>query len=226
MPLDEEEKNQSKSPGRNDKDKDEPKKNIPYKGFRKDERGRVKAGQEFNDKELIGEERARIVGLKVWKGNGKITGVKAFYKIGKGLLEGDTHLIDNSSFTFEEYNFEEQGDYVKEISGFIDRSGGAIECLIVTSFKGDTKKVGEPTKNSKLFKFDINEMEYPACLYGTLKETENGSVLSRLGVLIAVDEPVEEQIDALVGDNTKDDDDTLERADSDGEIEPKKEGSR
>ena len=46
--------------------------------------------------------------------------------------------------------------------------------------------------------------------------------MSRLGVLIAVDEPVEEQIDALVGDNTKDDDDTLERADSDGEIEPKK----
>lgn len=168
MPLEEEDKNdKSNSPKRGEKDSSQPK--LPYKGFRKDERGRVKAGKEFNDKELIGEERARIAGLKIWKGNGKITGIKAFYRISKGAkLEGGSHLIDHSSFTFDAIDLDDD-DYVKEINGFIDRTGGAIECLIITSFKGDTRKVGEPSKTSKLFKFDINEMEYPACLYGTLK---------------------------------------------------------
>lgn len=170
LPIDEEEKNQDKSPNKKDAKEETQKPKLPYKGFRKDERGRVKAGTEFNDKDLIGEERAKIVGLKIWKADGKIRGIKAFYKLGNNnALEGNTHLKEGPDFGMEFVNLGDTNDYVKEISGFIDRAGGAIECLIITSFKGETRKVGEPSKTSKLFKFDINEMEYPACIYGTLK---------------------------------------------------------
>lgn len=179
---------------------------INNKGFRRDERGRAKKGREFSDQPILGEQKAKIVSLRIWTLDNKMGGIQAIYQLGDGsTLEGGQHVANNPGqpLVFET----EKGDFIKEISGFIDRTEGAIECLIITSFSGESKRIGEPKKTSKLFKFDINELEYPACIYGTLKgkliennylifldEQGQPSVLSKLGVLIAVDEPVEEKI--------------------------------
>jgi hypothetical protein len=164
-------------------------------GFRRDERGTraSKKGGDFSDQDALQEEKAKILSLIVWTNEKSIAGVRAAYKTEDGqVIKGGAHVKNQSgkNIVFETA----EGDYVKEISGFIDRAGGIIECLIITSFRGESLRVGQPQKGSKLFKFDINEMEYPACLYGTLKEEGNESVLAKLGVLIAVDEPIEENI--------------------------------
>jgi hypothetical protein len=139
------------------------------KGFRRDERGKEKKGNDFTDQPLLGDEKAKIYGLKIWTNSDKISGIQAFYlsKSGK-KIEGTAHVKDqNAKAVLFEVNPAE--DYIKEISGFIDRAGGVLECLILTSFKGESQKVGVSQKSSKLFKFDINEMEYPACIYGSMK---------------------------------------------------------
>ncbi len=141
---------------------------LNNKGFRKDERGRPKKGREFSDQKILGDQKAKITSLKVWKLDGRIGGIQATYATKDGkIIEGGKHLNNNNGNpeAFET----ESGDHIKEISGFIDRTEGVIECLIITSFKGESKRIGEPKKTSKLFKFDINELEYPACIYGTLK---------------------------------------------------------
>lgn len=139
------------------------------KGYRRDERGREKKGEEFTDQPKVGEDKTKIYSIKAWYEGDKLLGIQASYVKKDGTtIEGEAHVKDpNAKNTVFKVNPKE--DYIKEISGFMDRSGGNIECLIMTSFKGESQKVGQPQKSSKLFKFDINELEYPACIYGTMR---------------------------------------------------------
>jgi len=169
-PADEDQKRSgSKSPEPKRENQDETEREtMNSKGFRKDERGKAKKGREFSDQPLLGDLKAKIVSLKVWKLDNKLSGIQATYYTRDGrTIQGGQHC-SNSNGNVEVFA-PEKGDYIKEISGFIDRTEGAIECLIITSFKGESKRIGEPKKTSKLFKFDINELEFPACIYGTLK---------------------------------------------------------
>jgi len=61
------------------------------------------------------------------------------------------------------------------------------------SVKGETKKILEPTRESKLFKFDINELEFPSIIYGYLKEDTPRHFITKFGVMIASDD-IEENL--------------------------------
>jgi len=145
---------------------------FQMKGFRKDERGKAvndDEGVNFNDKDIIGKQKVKIIAVDVWYDDQKITGIQAVYENNKGeVIEGGPHVVNaekSKMITFE--TLEE--DYVKEFSGFMNKNETMIECLIMRTFRGETMKVGQPSKDSKLFKFDINELEYPAILYGSVK---------------------------------------------------------
>jgi hypothetical protein len=155
-----------KSPEASD---EKPSQSQYVKGYRRDERGREKKGEEFTDQTTIGEEKTKIYSIKAWYEGDKLLGIQASYVKKDGdTLEGTAHVKDPNAKSVV-FKVDPKQDYIKEISGFMDRSGGNIECLIMTSFKGESQKVGQPQKSSKLFKFDINEMEYPACIYGTMR---------------------------------------------------------
>ncbi len=148
------------------------KNNFQGKGYRKDERGKPvheDEGINFNDKDVVGKQRVKMIALDIWHDDHKITGIQAVYENDKGdVIEGGPHVVNpdqSKMVTFE--TLEE--DHVKEISGFTDKNETSIQCLILRTFRGETMKVGQPTKDSKLFKFDINELEYPAVLYGSIK---------------------------------------------------------
>jgi len=146
--------------------------NFQSKGFRKDERGKIvneDEGVNFNDKDIVGKQKVKIIAVDVWYDDQKITGIQAVYENNKGeVIEGGPHVVNpdkSKMVTFE--TLEE--DYIKEFSGFMNKNETMIECLIMRTFRGETMKVGQPKKDSKLFKFDINELEYPAILYGSVK---------------------------------------------------------
>jgi hypothetical protein len=164
---------------------------LLYKGYRKDERGSSKYGVDFNDREAIQDRKVRISQFNAWHDGTKVVGIQAQYRTPENdIIKGEAHVKDSK---VQAYEFKvEQDDYLKEISGFLDKKEEVIECLILTSFKGQSQKMGESGKDSKLFKLDINELEFPAILFGTLREGEK-SWLSRIGVFISSEE-IEERM--------------------------------
>jgi len=166
-----------------------------YSGYRKDERGKVSQegpGEQFSDKDLMGLTKPKIVGLKVWHDNRRITGFQAVYKTTTGLKEGAAHVKNPQAYKLE--SFEMGGDdYLKEISGFTNKADNNFECLMLMSAKGETKKILEPNRESKLFKFDINELEFPSIIYGYIKEETPRNFVAKFGILIASDN-IEEKI--------------------------------
>ena len=146
--------------------------NFQSKGFRKDERGKVlreDEGINFNDKDIVGKQKVKMIALDVWHDDYCINGLQGVYENEAGeIIEGGAQVknADKSKMvTFE--TLEE--DFVKEITGFINKAETVIECLILRTFRGETMRVGTASKDSKLFKFDINELEYPAMFYGSIR---------------------------------------------------------
>ena len=148
------------------------KQNFQNKGYRKDDVGKLlseKEGENFSDKEAVGKAKVKIIAIDVWYDDDKIIGVQAVYEDSdKEIIEGGPHVLNPEGckmITFE--TLEE--DYVKSISGFMSKDETVVECLIFRTFRGEHMKINKPNKDSKLFRFDINEFEYPAVLYGSLK---------------------------------------------------------
>lgn len=146
--------------------------NFQSKGFRKDERGKVlreDEGINFNDKDVVGKQKVKIIAMDVWHDDHCINGLQGVYENEAGeIIEGGAQVknADKSKMvTFE--TLEE--DFVKEITGFINKAETMIECLILRTFRGETMRVGTASKDGKLFKFDINELEYPAMFYGSIR---------------------------------------------------------
>lgn len=148
------------------------KNSLLYNGYRKDDRGKIVndgPGEHFSDKELMGNTKPRIIGLKVWHDNRRIVGFQAVYKTKDGKTQdGGQHVRNPQAYKLETFELTDD-DYIKEISGFTNTAETSLECLILMSVKGETKKVLEPTRESRLFKFDINELEFPSIIYGYIK---------------------------------------------------------
>jgi Jacalin-like lectin domain len=170
---------------------------VLYKGYRKEERGSNKYGNDFNDREFIQEKKTKIVKVTVWFNTSKILGLQAHYKPTTGdIIKGGEHFVKQDGASDETFAMEGD-DFLKEISGFMDKKEESIECLILTSFKGEVHKFGKPSGSGKNFKLGVNELEYPACFFGTIrgKMIEINDILegkenwlSRIGVLIASEE--------------------------------------
>lgn len=143
---------------------------LLYKGFRRDERGNNKGATDWSDKDIVGENKVRINEVKVWFDKEKITGVAFNYITEKGdSIKGEDYVLDPDNSQSETLEIKED-DYLKEVSGFINKDEDVIECLILTTFTGEGKKIGiSGGKDSKLFKLDINELEYPSIAYGSIK---------------------------------------------------------
>jgi len=173
-------------------------KNFQSKGYRKDEKGKPVSEEEgvnFNDKDVVGKQRVKIIALDVWHDEQKINGIQAVYENDKGdVIEGGPHVVNPDKSKIVTFETLEE-DHIKEISGFTDKNETTIQCLILRTFRGETMKIGQPHKDGKLFKFDINELEYPAVIFGSIIEGQNGDGrLARLGVLIT-SETVEERLE-------------------------------
>lgn len=146
--------------------------NFNSKGYRKDERGKVlkeEEGFNFNDKDIVGKQRVKIIALDVWHDDTCITGIQGVYENETGdVIEGSGQVKNPEKSKLVTFETLEE-DYIKEITGFINKSETVIECLILRTFRGETMKVGTASKDAKLFKFDINEVEYPAMFYGSIR---------------------------------------------------------
>jgi len=172
------------------------KNSLLYNGYRKDDRGKVLndgPGEHFSDRELMGNSKPRMIGLKVWHDNRRIVGFQAVYKTKDGkTTDGGQHVRNPQAYKLESFELTDD-DYIKEISGFTSKGDINLECLILMSAKGETKKILEPTRESKLFKFDINELEFPSIIYGYLKEENPRHFITKFGVMIASDD-IEENL--------------------------------
>lgn len=145
---------------------------VLYKGYRKEERGTNKYGNDFNDREFIQEKKTKITKITVWFNSSKILGLQAVYKTTSGeVIKGGEHYVKQEGATEETFGLEGE-DYLKEISGFLDKKEEGIECLILTSFNGEVHKFGKPSGTGKNFKLGVNELEYPACFFGTIRGKE------------------------------------------------------
>jgi len=113
----------------------------------------------------MGNSRPKIIGLKVWHDNRRIVGFQAVYNNNEKTADGAAHVKNPQAYKLESFELTSD-DYLKEISGFTSKNDNMIDCLVLMSSKGETKKILEPTKESKFFKFDINELEFPSILYG------------------------------------------------------------
>ena len=142
-------------------------------GVRKDERGKAAADdQEFDDQDILKEIKdTKIARLKVWHTNTNITGLQAIYRDPNGeIIEAPAVVSTKMQEQYREQDIDlESDDYVKEICGFLDRNEKYIQSLIITSAKGESRRVGNSSSDSKLFKFDINEYEFPSVLYGSVE---------------------------------------------------------
>ena len=122
----------------------------------------------------------KIFGFKVWSTNANITGIQAFYRDDQNRQwEGSANVSATMIGQYKEDVFSLTGtDYVKEICGFLDKNEKYVQALIFTSVRGESKRIGNSTPDSKLFKLDINEYEYPTILYGAV-EYQHGKICLR-----------------------------------------------
>jgi len=187
-------------------------KGMTFRGYRMDEVGHKmekEGGKAFYDQEIIGDKRVSIFAVKVWHDNNCISGLQAGYRSKqKELIQGIEHVLDKEKCQSMLFYLKDEQDYLREVKGFINKEENVIESLTLISAKGTNMTVGKEKKKSKPFRFDINELEYPAVFHGSLRSKQRvnftgnnvigqgkgkGSVLCRLGVLIGSEE-IEENI--------------------------------
>ena len=151
-----------------------------------------------------------------------MAGIKALYQDAQGGdIEGKKNV---SSAGLADYHSQDvrfnSGDFLKELSGTFDKTETFVQSLSFVTSHGETHKVGDTTSPGKPFKFDINEYEFPAVIFGALEieysnfryhydpfwsvgnllgerddeKQETGSRLTKIGLLIKSD-AVEERIE-------------------------------
>ena len=146
---------------------------LAYKGFRMDEIGKSADKDpigDFNDQELIGDRNVvRIASVRVWYSNDGIAGLQPKYRDTKGkIIDGEEHVTNREKCLIMDLNLG-LGDFLHGVSGFIDNGKGIIESLVLVSKNGESISVGKKKPKSTPFKFDINDLEYPALFHGSLK---------------------------------------------------------
>jgi hypothetical protein len=121
---------------------------------------------------LKGCKDTRIVGFTFWHNSKNITGIQAIYKDSLNRqIEGSVNVSEVAKNQSKEDSLQlAPGDYIKEICGYLDKNEKYVQSLIITSEKGESKRIGSSTSESKLFKLDINEYEYPSILYGAIEK--------------------------------------------------------
>lgn len=125
--------------------------------------------KEFNDRDTIGSHNVKIYGVRVWYDGKRLNGIQGFYRTHTGRkFEGKKHIKDQYKYKVSKFELEGD-DYLKELSGHLNAEGDTVECLIFKSFYGQNRKVGQASENSRLFRFDISENEFPAIFYGTMR---------------------------------------------------------
>lgn len=146
---------------------------IGMSGMRMEEVGKATKNTEaFSDQELFTNKKDwRITGVTVWMNKKAVSGLMARYRDSNGeTIQGNMHGISavQHSDNGQEIKFQ-AGDYLKNISGFLDKSETYIQVLKFITAKGETHEVGKVGNTSKPFEFDINEYEYPAVIFGGLE---------------------------------------------------------
>ena len=144
---------------------------MKSKGFRMDEIGHKgeKENQEFSDYNHVGQQKVKISLVKVWYDSEGIAGIYAEYLTKSGeRIKGVENILDKTGYKTAEF-VATDGDYLGSISGFINREENCIESLTFVSAEGVTTSVGKSKRNSKAFKFDINDFEFPSMIYGCVK---------------------------------------------------------
>ena len=140
-------------------------------GFRKEEKGKAtKDAKLFSYHDALNNKLCKVSGIKVWYDRDCIAGFLAFYKDNDGaVLRGNMNVSVQGAVKCqnEDVQFEE-GDYLKKISGMMDRSESCVQSLTLVSANGRVVNIGKPSNSGKLFRFDINEYEYPTTLFGAL----------------------------------------------------------
>jgi len=124
---------------------------------------------DFNDKDLIGDKKVKICGVRVWHDGQKLNGIQAIYRQGDGtIIKGRKHIENAYKYKAVKFDMDED-DYLKDVTGFVSNEDDAVQCLIFRSAKEQVRRVGNTGDQSKQFKFDINENEFPAIIYGSVK---------------------------------------------------------
>ena len=124
---------------------------------------------EFNDRDIIGDHNVKIYGVRVWYDGKRLNGIQGFYRTHNGRkFEGKKHVKDQYKYKVSKFELEGD-DYLKEVSGHLNAEGDTVECLMFKSFYGQSRKVGQASENSRLFRFDISENEFPAVFYGSMR---------------------------------------------------------
>jgi len=151
---------------------DEITKGMTFKGYRMDEVGRKmekEGAKAFYDIECYGMHRkVRVFAVKVWYDDNVIAGIQAGYRSETGqLVQGSESVLNKEKYKSILWKCDLTEDYLKNITGFMNKEETAIESLTLVSNKGETRTVGTPKKDSKPFKYDINDLEYPAVFHGS-----------------------------------------------------------
>ncbi len=142
---------------------------MKSKGFRMDEIGQKGDSQEFSDYNHVGQQKVKISLVKVWYDSEGIAGIYAEYLTNTGeRIKGIENILDKSGYKSAEF-VATDGDYLGSISGYVNREDSSIESLTFVSAEGVTTSVGKAKRNSKAFKFDINDFEFPSMIYGCVK---------------------------------------------------------
>jgi len=123
---------------------------------------------DFNDKEILGNRKVKICGIRVWHNMERLSGIQAIYKLPDGSkIEGKKHIEDSYKYKAVKFDMEE-GDYLKDLTGFLNKDGDCVECLIFKAKSGQVRKVGKASADAKQFRFDVQKDEIPAIIYGSV----------------------------------------------------------
>jgi len=123
---------------------------------------------DFNDKDILGNRKVKICGIRVWHNGERLSGIQAIYRLPDGeKLEGKKHIEDAYKYKAVKFDME-SGDYLKDLTGFLNKEGDCVECLIFKAKSGQVRKVGRASADAKQFRFDVQKDEIPAIIYGSV----------------------------------------------------------
>jgi len=123
---------------------------------------------DFNDKELLGNKKVKICGVRVWHNHEKLSGIQAIYRLQDGTkIEGKRHIEDAYKYKAVKFDMDEK-DYLKDLTGFLNAAGDSVESLVFKSKSGQVRKVGKASADAKQFRFDVQKDEIPAIIYGSV----------------------------------------------------------
>ena len=92
--------------------------NVKY-----DEKGQYTKGDKFYDRNIIGKNDSRIIGVKVWtdKTTLSIHGIQCIYQINESGIKSGKECVSKESkkYCIENIMDLEEGDYIKSISGHL-----------------------------------------------------------------------------------------------------------